>query len=81
MYKFERNRSSQCIMVNLAELIPFFYIYYKTYVGYNLNYKIMKLIHPNEASLFDEYVQSQNEECDELENDIIGVTLLLQKIY
>lgn len=39
----------------------------------------LKFMHPDKASLFDEYVQSQNEECDELENDIIGVTLLLQR--
>jgi hypothetical protein len=32
------------------------------------------------ASLFDSYVQSQQAECDELENEILGVTMLLKVI-
>lgn len=35
---------------------------------------------PEKAHLFDSYIQSQQDECDELENDISGVTLLLQAI-
>ncbi|NCB43193.1 MAG: class I SAM-dependent methyltransferase [Clostridia bacterium] len=33
---------------------------------------------PEKAWLFERYIQSQQEECDELENDIDGVTMLLQ---
>jgi ubiquinone/menaquinone biosynthesis C-methylase UbiE len=33
---------------------------------------------PEKAYLFDSYIQSQQAECDELENDIYGVTMLLK---
>ena len=33
---------------------------------------------PEDALLFDRYIQSQQSECDELENEITGVTLLLR---
>lgn len=35
---------------------------------------------PEKADLFDSYIQSQQVECDELRNDISGVTFLLQAI-
>jgi SAM-dependent methyltransferase len=35
---------------------------------------------PEKAQLFDSYIRSQQAECDELENEITGVTLLLQAI-
>ena len=35
---------------------------------------------PERAPLFDSYIRSQQSECDELENEITGVTLLLQAI-
>lgn len=35
---------------------------------------------PEKAHLFDSYIHSQQAECDELENEISGVTLLLQII-
>ncbi|MCG8698283.1 MAG: class I SAM-dependent methyltransferase [Bacteroidales bacterium] len=35
---------------------------------------------PEKTHLFDSYIQSQQDECDELENDISGVTLLLRAI-
>ncbi|SDC08009.1 Methyltransferase domain-containing protein [Pelagirhabdus alkalitolerans] len=35
---------------------------------------------PDKADLFESYIQSQQAECDELENDLSGVTLLLQSI-
>jgi hypothetical protein len=35
---------------------------------------------PEKSHLFDCYIQSQQAECDELENEISGVTLLLQVI-
>lgn len=35
---------------------------------------------PEKAHLFDSYIHSQQAECDELENEISGVTLLLQVI-
>jgi 2-polyprenyl-3-methyl-5-hydroxy-6-metoxy-1,4-benzoquinol methylase len=35
---------------------------------------------PEKAHLFDGYIRSQQAECDELENEISGVTLLLQVI-
>lgn len=35
---------------------------------------------PEKAHLFDSYIDSQQAECDELENEISGVTLLLQVI-
>ncbi|MCC5889202.1 MAG: class I SAM-dependent methyltransferase [Alkalibacterium sp.] len=38
----------------------------------------LKLRHPYKADLFDSYVRSQKAECEELENDIIGVTFLLK---
>ncbi|UNC90820.1 class I SAM-dependent methyltransferase [Candidatus Contubernalis alkaliaceticus] len=40
----------------------------------------LKKIHPEKASLFESYVQSQQAECDELENEISGVTMLLQVV-
>ncbi len=36
--------------------------------------------HPEKTHLFESYVRSQQAECDELENEISGVTLLLQAI-
>lgn len=36
--------------------------------------------HPEKAHLFQSYIRSQQVECDELENEISGVTLLLQVI-
>lgn len=35
---------------------------------------------PEKAHLFDDYIRSQQAECDELENEISGVTMLLQSI-
>ncbi|NLN49387.1 MAG: class I SAM-dependent methyltransferase [Clostridiales bacterium] len=35
--------------------------------------------YPDKVHLFDSYIKSQREECDELENDIKGVTMLLQR--
>jgi len=35
---------------------------------------------PEKAHLFDGYIRSQQAECDELENEITGVTMLLQVI-
>ncbi len=35
---------------------------------------------PEKAHLFESYIQSQQAECDELENEISGVTMLLQMI-
>ena len=35
--------------------------------------------YPDKAHLFDNYIKSQREECDELENEIEGVTMLLQR--
>ena len=32
----------------------------------------------NKAALFDRYIQSQQAECNELENEIAAVTMLLQ---
>ena len=40
----------------------------------------LKEKHPEKASLFDSYIQSQQAECDELENEISGVTMLLQAV-
>lgn len=34
--------------------------------------------YPEKAHLFDSYIRSQRAECDELENEITGVTMLLQ---
>lgn len=39
----------------------------------------LKVKFPEKAHLFDLYVKSQETECDELENEILGVTMLLQK--
>jgi len=36
---------------------------------------------PEKAYLFDSYIRSQQAECDELENEISGVTMLLKIIY
>jgi ubiquinone/menaquinone biosynthesis C-methylase UbiE len=36
---------------------------------------------PEKAYLFDSYIQSQQAECDELENEISGVTMLLKVLY
>ncbi len=38
----------------------------------------LKIKHPEKAHLFDSYIKSQQEECDQLENEITGVTLLLK---
>ena len=35
---------------------------------------------PEKSHLFDDYIRSQQLECDELENEISGVTLLIQVI-
>lgn len=35
---------------------------------------------PEKAYLFDSYIESQQAECDELENEISGVTMLLKVI-
>jgi len=40
----------------------------------------LKEKHPDKAYLFENYIKSQQAECDELENDIEGVTMLLQLI-
>lgn len=40
----------------------------------------LKEKYPEKAGLFAGYLQSQQAECDLLENDIIGVTMLLQKM-
>ena len=40
----------------------------------------LKQKYPEAADLFEGYIKSQQAECDMLENDIIGVTMLLQKI-
>ena len=39
----------------------------------------LKKRYPEDAHLFDQYLKSQLVECEELENDIIGVTMLLRK--
>ncbi|MBE0700808.1 MAG: class I SAM-dependent methyltransferase [Acholeplasmataceae bacterium] len=39
----------------------------------------LKKKHPKHAHLFDQYLKSQLAEIDELENDLIGVTMLLKK--
>lgn len=36
--------------------------------------------YPAKAYLFEQYMDSQMAECDELENDVIGVTMLLKKL-
>lgn len=40
----------------------------------------LKEKHPDKAYLFESYIRSQQAECDELENEISGVTMLLQVI-
>ncbi|MCG8484590.1 MAG: class I SAM-dependent methyltransferase, partial [Clostridia bacterium] len=40
----------------------------------------LKEKYPEKAQLFESYIRSQQAECDELENEIEGVTLLLQVI-
>ena len=40
----------------------------------------LKEKHPDKVHLFDSYIKSQQAECDELENEILGVTMLLQVI-
>lgn len=40
----------------------------------------LKEKHPDKAYLFDSYIKSQQAECDELENEISGLTMLLQVI-
>ena len=40
----------------------------------------LKCMHPDKADLFDGYIRSQQAECDELETDISGVTMLLKII-
>ncbi|HHT49600.1 MAG TPA: class I SAM-dependent methyltransferase [Firmicutes bacterium] len=36
--------------------------------------------YPEKANLFGDYIRSQQAECDLLENDVIGVTMLIQKM-
>ncbi len=36
--------------------------------------------YPEKAGLFEQYLKSQMSECAELENDILGVTMLLKKV-
>ncbi|MCG8400108.1 MAG: class I SAM-dependent methyltransferase [Firmicutes bacterium] len=40
----------------------------------------LKKTHPEKESLFDSYLQSQQAECAELEDEISGVTMLLQVV-
>lgn len=40
----------------------------------------LKKKYPDKASLFEDYIQSQQAECDLLENDILGVTMLIQEM-
>jgi len=40
----------------------------------------LKLKHPEKKELFDKYVKSQLQECEEIENDLICVTMLLKKM-
>jgi cyclopropane fatty-acyl-phospholipid synthase-like methyltransferase len=40
----------------------------------------LKKQYPDKHNLFDDYLNSQKEECNELENDIIGVTMLIKKM-
>lgn len=40
----------------------------------------LKKKYPEKSHLFDSYISSQQAECDELENEISGVTMLLQAI-
>ena len=41
----------------------------------------LKERYPEDTQLFEQYLKSQLAECDELENDIIGVTMLLRRHY
>jgi ubiquinone/menaquinone biosynthesis C-methylase UbiE len=41
----------------------------------------LKEKNPAQAYLFDQYMKNQLNECEELENDILGVTMLLKRIY
>jgi 2-polyprenyl-3-methyl-5-hydroxy-6-metoxy-1,4-benzoquinol methylase len=36
--------------------------------------------YPDKAHLFESYIRSQQSECNELENEIVGITLLLQVV-
>jgi len=36
--------------------------------------------HPEKREIFEQYIQSQLNECDDLENNIVGVTWMLQKL-
>ncbi|AQS57722.1 methyltransferase domain-containing protein [Desulforamulus ferrireducens] len=38
----------------------------------------LMILYPENKSIFAEYIKSQQSECEELENEIIGVTWLLQ---
>lgn len=40
----------------------------------------LKQKHPEKLNLFDSYIKSQQDECYDLENNICGTTMLLQKI-
>ncbi len=40
----------------------------------------LKVKHPDKAHLFDSYVKSQQAECDELENELTVVTMLLKVV-
>lgn len=40
----------------------------------------LKTKYVDKAHLFDGYIESQRDECDELENDVNGVTMLLKRI-
>jgi len=36
--------------------------------------------HPEKRKIFEQYIQSQLNECEDLESNVVGVTWLLQKI-
>jgi ubiquinone/menaquinone biosynthesis C-methylase UbiE len=40
----------------------------------------LMVLHPDRIKMFESYIQSQQEECDELEGDLTGVTMLLKVI-
>ncbi len=40
----------------------------------------LKVMHPDKIEMFESYIQSQQAECDELEGDLTGVTMLLQVV-
>lgn len=40
----------------------------------------LKKKYPDKADMFDYYIKSQMDECNELENELTGVTILLKKI-